>query len=244
MSHLETLLVLNETLRDYRAARARLDDIPDWMSDLHAEHSARQAEIDAEAERVEEAEKARRDAETKVSDAQEKLKRFQAQISQVTNQREYGALLKEIDTTKAEIKQQEEVAITAMADTDEAQAKLDEQRAGFADLDSRYQKELQKWEAEKPSVEKTATELEARLEATRAELTPQLVRHFDRLDEKTRGTPMSEIRILDGRGARIWHCSACSFNVRPQIVVEIRGGAIHACDSCKRILFVVPEDDA
>lgn len=243
MAHLETLLALDETLRKFRAARTRLDEIPDWMSDLHEEHSGRQAEIDAESAKVDEAERERREAEAAVSDAQEKLKRLQSQISQVTNQREYGALLKEIDTTKSEIKTNEEVAVEAMGGSELAETKLEELREAFSDLDGRYSAELEKWEAEKPGVEKTAAELEGRVEDLRGQLPRQILSVFDRLDTKTRGTPLAEIKVLESRKSRIWHCSACSYNVRPQIVVEIQGGSIHQCESCKRVLFVAPELD-
>jgi predicted nucleic acid-binding Zn-ribbon protein len=39
-------------------------------------------------------------------------------------------------------------------------------------------------------------------------------------------------------GGTMWHCTACNYNVRPQIVVEIRNnGSLIQCDSCKRILY-------
>ena len=44
---------------------------------------------------------------------------------------------------------------------------------------------------------------------------------------------------------REWHCSACNYRVRPQVVVEIRNSDnLVQCDSCKRILFLVEEAQA
>jgi predicted nucleic acid-binding Zn-ribbon protein len=52
---------------------------------------------------------------------------------------------------------------------------------------------------------------------------------------------VAPVRPIDrpGRGQREWHCSACNYRVRPQVVVEVRdGSSLIQCDSCKRILFL------
>ena len=116
------------------------------MEELHAEHSARQAEIAAVEADAEEAAKVRRHAEGASQDAEESLKHFQQQVSRVRTQREYSALLQEIDTVKSQIKALEEEALGALERFDGAQTALTEQRAAFADLDQRYTDAQSKWE--------------------------------------------------------------------------------------------------
>src|SRR5262245_2027037 len=99
--HLETIVELEQALGELGDADRRLHGIPDWMRELHDEHVARRAEIEALEQNTEEAARERRTAEAAVQDAQEKLKKFQQQINRVSTQREYGALLQEIDTAKA-----------------------------------------------------------------------------------------------------------------------------------------------
>lgn len=237
MSELDAIVELNRTLRKLAAAHERLGGIPDWMQELHDEHSGRLAEIEAENARREEAEKTRRDAEAAVSDAQEKLLRYQTQISQVTTQREYGALLKEIDGVKSEIKTNEESAVDAMAASEEAEQQVETMRADFEELDTRYQHELSKWNEEKPGVEATVADLERRAEELRKEVPRGLLSRFERLYERSAGDAVATVKqLLLPKGNPMYHCSACNYNVRPQTIVEISGGKIHHCDSCKRIL--------
>lgn len=64
--------------------------------------------------------------------------------------------------------------------------------------------------------------------------------HFDRLLERHNGVALASIREMEQRskGPRMWHCGACNYRIRPQVVVEIRGeDALIECDSCKRILY-------
>ncbi|MEM1202059.1 MAG: hypothetical protein AAGN66_02400, partial [Acidobacteriota bacterium] len=220
MSELEVILSLHENMSALDAARARLAGVPDWMLELHDEHSAKKAEIEIEEAAAVEATRLRREAEAEVADHQEKLKRYQQQISQVTTQREYGALLKEIDTAKGQIKDLEEKALEALESHEAAVQKAEEMREGFQDLDQRYQAELEKWEEEKPGVEALTRELEAKLEELRANVPRSLFSQFQRIRERTGGMPVARVGRLQMARTNnaMWHCMACNFNVRPQIL--------------------------
>ncbi len=239
MSLLDKFRALQTTMSELLQSRARLDNIPSWMTALHQEHRDRSAEIEKEESSHKEAERIRREAEAAHADSQEKLKHYQQQVSQVTNQREYGALLKEIEVVKTRIKEAEERAMQALEAVEASSSALAEQRQAFAELDQRYKDELEKWESEKPGVAVRASELEAEATALRADIPRNYLTLFERLFQRTGGQAMAEVRkmgVLRSANA-MWHCSACNYNVRPQIVVEIQAGAFHQCDSCKRILY-------
>ncbi len=239
MSLLDKFRALQTTMSELLQSRSRLDNIPSAMSALHQEHRDRSAEIQKEEASHKEAERVRREAEAAHADAQEKLKHYQQQVSQVTNQREYGALLKEIDVVKTRIKEAEERAMQAIEAVESTSKALAEQRAAFADIDRRYTEEMEKWESEKPGIAARASELEAEVTMLKGEIPRNHLTLFERLFQRTGGTAMAEVRkmgVLRSANA-MWHCSACNYNVRPQIVVEIQAGTFHQCDSCKRILY-------
>lgn len=239
MSLLDTLNSLQATLREHAQYRSRLDNIPTSMVELHAEHQERRAQIEAEEAIFQDSDRQRREAEAAHADSQEKLKHYQQQISQVTNQREYGALLREIDTVKARIKEAEEKAMRAIDEVDAAKRKLAEGKEAFADLDSRYQAELAHWEAEKPELAAKAAELAEAVAALKSEVPRGQLTLFERILQRNAGEAMAPVRrLVTIRSSNsMWHCGGCNFNVRPQIIVEIQAGTLHQCDSCKRILF-------
>lgn len=238
-THLETVTHLQHALHQLEDARARLAGVPEWMQELHDEHQSRLQEIQQLEQDVEEARLERRNAEGAIEDEQVKLKRYQEQINTVQNQREYGALLQEIDTVKNEIRSLEEQAFAAMERRDQAEEDLGETRQAFQELDERYEAELAKWEAEKPTVRKEVERLEGEVEALQSELPRPLLSRFKMMYERLDGQPLAPVHTAQraGRGGQYWHCGACSYRVRPQVVVEIRNkGSIVSCDSCKRIL--------
>lgn len=243
--HLDTIIDLQNAIHQLKGAEQRLSGVPDWMRELHEEHTGRKAEIDALQEVAETAAKERRAAETAAQDAQEKLKKYQQQINRVTNQREYGALLQEIDTVKTQISSSEGQAFSALERHEKTEKDLAEKRESFRDLDERYSTELARWEAEKPGVAGQITELKEKIASLRGTLPRQVSSQFDRVLLRNPGGALSPVRPIErppGKTQREWACTSCNYRVRPQTVVEIRNSeALVQCDSCKRILYLEPE---
>ncbi|MEM6792581.1 MAG: hypothetical protein AAF725_01245, partial [Acidobacteriota bacterium] len=146
--------------------------------------------------------------------------------------------LKEIDLVKDQIKVAEEIAMKALEVSETASESLEQLNVDFSDLDERYSAELAKWEEKKPSVRELAEKLDHEVAELRESLPRNVLALYDRLYSATSGTVVARtLRISVGKGNVMWHCDPCSYNVRPQILVEIKGGELHQCESCKRILY-------
>jgi predicted nucleic acid-binding Zn-ribbon protein len=239
--NLDSILELQNALTQIKEAEERLHGIPDWMRELHEEHETRRKEIEALEQSAEEAGKDRRAAEASVADSQEKLKKYQQQINKVSNQREYGALLQEIDTVKSQITEFEEQALSSLERAEKAEQELKTSREGFRDLQKRYKTELARWEGEKPAVARQVAELNTRIAELKKGVARGMLSQFERLLTRYPGGALAPVRLIERPGARQreWHCSACNYRVRPQVVVEIQNGdEIIQCDSCRRILYL------
>ena len=234
------LVHLSRSMQSLASASALLAGVPESMRALHEEFTAAKTELDALDASATQAALDRRQAEAAIADAQEKLKHFQQQVSKVRNQREYGALLTEIDTVKQQTKTLEDAALAAESRSEEIAQQVAARRAAFADLDSRYQAELVNWEAEKPVVAQRAAVLKAEVEALEVGLPRPVLGHLRRIFERYKGDTLAMVRKVERPGAQaIWHCSSCNYQIRPQVAVEIRSrGTIVQCEGCKRFLRV------
>jgi len=246
MTTIDTVVELQTAHDELNAATALLDGIPDWMRELHEEYTTRREEIAAIEKSMEEATAVRREAEAGVADSQEKLQHYQEQIGRVRNQREYSALLQEIDLIKQQIQRFEEQGIEALETQESEQARLDEAREAFSDLEGRYNEELEKWEGQKPEVVQQAELLRGRIETLEEQLADPILRQFKAVRDRFDGAALAQVRQLQRVGKKnvpMWHCSGCNYRVLPQSVVEIRNsGSVVLCDSCARILFWVEEE--
>jgi predicted nucleic acid-binding Zn-ribbon protein len=240
---LAQLIRLTQSMRQLAADSALLAGVPDGMRALHEEYERERAALERLAADSESAALERRRAEGAIADAQEKLKHFQQQVGRVRNQREYGALLTEIDNAKQSAKALEESALGALERAEDLARELGGRRAAFAELEARYREEHAKWEAEKPQVAERAADRKAEVDELQRDLPRPVVGHLNRIFERYRGDVLAVLRRVERTGgAAIWHCSSCNYQIRPQVAVEIRTrGAIVQCEGCKRFLRDEPQ---
>lgn len=236
---LPRLVEFHRVARELAATLELLSGVPEEMRALHEEFTAARAALDGlEAEELE-AKRRRAAAEGAVTDAQEKLRKFQQQVPRVRNQREYGALLAEIDGAKADLKRLEDETLAAIGAAESSGEALAERRRSFGELEARYAEGLAEWEARKPEVARRAEALAADAGRLRDELPKPIVAQYERIAARFRGEALSALRRSETTaGPGIWFCSTCNYQLRPQVAVEIRvRGSIVQCEGCKRFLF-------
>lgn len=233
------LIVFHRLARELALANARLEGVPEEMRSLHDEYTAARAELDELARGAEEAALDRRQREAAVADAQEKVKKFQGQVSLVRKQNEYVALLSEIDQSKNALRAAEEGALESIEKADRLARELAERRQGIGGLEERYQAALADWEAKKPAVAEEVRALSAQVAEKQAELPRQVVMQYDRIAVKYKGDVLSTVRRAERpNGAVLWHCGTCNYQLRSQLALEVRTkGAVVQCDGCKRFLL-------
>ncbi len=242
--HIETIVELQRALDRLQETERRLTEIPDWMRELHQQHATRKAEIAVSEQAAVEAAEERKAAEAAIQDAQEKLKKYQQQINLVTTQREYGALLQEMDTVKRLIAAGEEQGLAALEKAEKAQKSLAELRESFREVDEQYAAEAARWEGEKPGFAREADQFRTQIGTLRERLPRGIVALYERVRVRYGGAGLATVRKFErpGKAQFEWHCSSCNYRVRPQVVVEIRSATeLVQCDGCKRILFLEEE---
>jgi predicted nucleic acid-binding Zn-ribbon protein len=152
---------------------------------------------------------------------------------QVQNQREYSAILKEIDEVKAKIAEHEEVVLSNMEEIET----LKEEIGSMEDHISVERKKVAVETGEvNGAVEKAEAEVArctAERERLEGELPPNLVGSIRRIESQRQGLFLVE--AVDGT------CQACYVRVRPQVYQEIKSASkVHTCGSCRRYLYHGP----
>jgi len=242
---LDTVVALQQALDQLQVLDESLAGVPPEMRELHAEYSERKAEIDVLVATIAEAEAAKRAAEVGMQDCEVKRAHFQDQVNRVKTQREYSAILQEIDLVTAQSRELEEQTLVAMESQEEAETAVAELRGAFESLDAQYAEAAAQWELDKPGVAQQAESTRAHIAELREEIPASSRLLFERVRERSKGATLAEVMAVDrSAGPNSWHCGACHYNVRPQSVVDIlTHGKLILCDSCKRILFISESED-
>jgi hypothetical protein len=227
------LLGIQDLVLEILAARLVVEGAPGKIEEAEARFRERNAEYVATKERFDaiEAERATRSAE--LSTLEESKKHFQDSLMQVKNQREYAAVLKEIDAVKARIAENEDAILASMDEVETLKTDLEARAAHIESERAIVDKERTEIEAAVADSQATIERATARRAELEATLPAPLVGNVRRVEEGRRG-------VFLVRADREM-CSACHVRVRPQVYQEIKQALkLHACGNCKRYLYYEP----
>lgn len=229
-SQLLKLRKIQDLVIALQEARAVVESAPGRLEQIEGEFRARNAEYVQAKDRYEELERDRMARSVELQELDAAKKKFMDSLMQVKNQREYAAVLKEIDTVKARIGEHEETLLKSMEEIETLKEDLESRAAHIEGERQIVEAERAKVEAEVVAAEARIREVESERSRIEAELPSGLVATVKRIEENRRG-------IFLVRAEREM-CTACHVRIRPQVFQEIKNAVrIHACSNCRRILY-------
>jgi len=212
------------------ALRAQLRQIPLDLAGLEAElqrHRGALADVTA---RREANHKARRELELEAEQHGAGIKRHQGQLVQVKTNKEYTAMLHEIESAKATVSQLEERILLAMEQADALAAAEQAAQREFASQGDRIGRQRSALEQRQRELQAQCDGLSAEREAAIAALPRDVLAAYQ--------------RIFQGRGGQaivaVEHqaCGGCGGPLPPQLVNEVRKmDELITCETCGRILI-------
>ncbi len=224
---------IQELALEVQRARATIEQAPVRLEEIEARFRERNAEYVALRARSEELERDQRERNFELRSLEQARDKLMQDLMQVRNQREYSAVLKELDIVKAKISEHEDAILRHMEE-------LEALRPQLATFTSRIEAERRWVEQERAKVEieverarQTVARCLAERERLEGELPAPLVESIRRVEELRQGVFLA--RVEDGM------CQACYVRVRPQVFQEIRlARELHTCSQCRRFLYYEP----
>jgi len=218
-------------------ARRRIAGHPARLQALDSRLSEATEGLAEAKRRLEATNTARRSVEKDLAMVQSRLSKYKDQLMEVKTNREYQAMLKEIEVAQSEVRRLEDLILEHML-------AVDDQAALVKDADSRLAGAKTSSAEERQQLEREIVDLEAELERSQAArqevaagLPAQVLDIYQTLARGRRGLALAE--------AKGGLCTACHVRLRPQMFNEIRrNDTLFQCDSCQRILYFVHPQEA
>jgi uncharacterized protein len=230
---LERLLRIQELALEIRSGRAIVEGAPGRVEEIEGRFRERNAEYVAFKDRYELLEKDRRDRTLELETLEASRKKFMESLMQVKNQREYSAVLKEIDAVKAQIASHEEAILKGMEENEKLKVELDARSEHIEKERALVGEERVRVEAEAGAAAGRIEEAERERAALETELPRDLIENMRRVEENRQGVFMAR--------AEKELCQVCFVRIRPQVYQEIRQAArVHVCGHCRRYLYYEP----
>jgi len=234
-SPLDRLYQLQEVLLAIKSKTERRSRTPDHLVHVEAAYQDALQRKSEGAVRLKAAEARKKILTEEAADLAEGLKKFQAQQRAVKTNKEYGALLNEIDNVKREIRTREDEILSLEETVAEARKDAESQTESFPAEMAGYEEQMTEWRAQQASLSADIAAGETQAAELRKQIDRKLLASFDRIAKMRAGIAVARVAMVGNQTAA---CSACNVRLRPQLLSDLRLSreTIH-CESCKRILY-------
>ena len=172
----------------------------------------------------------RRTLEGQVDLSRAKLSRLRDQLMSVKTNKEYTAMLHEIQIAEEQIRGEEDKILDFMEEMEAIEKSLKGAEQEMQRRTAELQESIRKSTESIPLLEAELAKLREEKVLMESRVGDELLARYRRLADARKGIALAE--------AKDELCSACHVRIRPQMYAELmRTEHIHACDSCSRILF-------
>jgi predicted nucleic acid-binding Zn-ribbon protein len=229
---LEKLVRLHHAERESRRLETELLLVPRARHELDERLGGERARLDAARAALEGATKARKAHEAAVQDLEARRSKYKGQLMDVKTNKEYTAMLHEIEGVERDIRTREDHILEEMERIESLSQEVKREEAAFRQVEAEVKKERAEIDAREAKLSAEARRAAEERDAALAAVPDATRARYERV-ARLRGTGVAEAK--DG------HCQTCHVKLRVQVWVEVRKNeTLIECDSCSRILYYEP----
>ena len=227
---IERLIVLQAIDLRIQEMEKEKSQIPLSIASLEEELRKEEDKVLAEKAEMEKLAKERRQKEKDLEEEVEKVKKAESKAFEIKTNKEYQAVLKEIENVKKLNRQREEEILNILEKVEETGKRIAADEKGLEGKRKEIQGRLSELKRKEASFDaQMAGEVLQREEKER-EIPADLLAKYRMLSEKRQGIAVA--RVILGV------CQACHMNLRPQLYIELqKQESLIVCPNCSRMLF-------
>ncbi len=208
----------------------RTKQIPDEIERLTGILEENRQALEEKHQLIEEEQKRQRQLELEVETLRDRLSKFRTQLMEVKTNKEYQAMLHEIEGTGKEIEEKEDQMLEGMMAIEEREGLAQQAQEVFQREEKEVSEKRSKLERSATQAESEIAELLKHRRRLEREIPEGLNQQFQRIASVRNGVALAE--------AKDQSCQACHVKLRPQHFSEVKTNQkIMTCENCNRFLY-------
>jgi predicted nucleic acid-binding Zn-ribbon protein len=210
-------------------------DLPEKIAQMDEEFRTYIANMDESKEKFEELNKRHSEKEDKLRRGIDTLKKTKERLLEVKTNKEYQAILKEIETIESKNSQNEDEIISALEELDHVRIELKTKEKDFDAYRLQYEKEKKRIEEEISQLDIDLSDCMRISKDLRRQIRKELLKKYETIKSKRNGLAV----VL------VWKevCGGCHMNIPPQLYIELqRSTDLLSCPNCNRIIYWSNQD--
>ena len=227
MEHLVELQGIDTKLKDLNDL---LGDLPSKVEGLNEQEESINNSLKNNKKRLKELEVELHKGEVFISQLDEKVNTLKDQLFLVTNNKQYDALMKEVDHIKNKKSDFENQAIEYLEEKEDLMNSVNTMEVELKDLSNDLSKRREKLETAILNSADEKSVLEKKRQDKIDKIDLNTISVYDKVMGARGGLAVVQ---LEGSG-----CGGCGSHIPPQTIAEVRAGeGTHRCDICGRFLY-------
>ena len=232
-AQLERLLRIQELALGIRAAQKVVDEAPTRIEEIEAHFRERNAEYVAVKAQLDDVELDQKTRTGELAQLEDQRDKYKAGMLEVKNQREYAAMLKEIDSVNDQIAGNEEAILKDMEALEKLRGEMTTHEAHIKTEREVVERDRKEVEAAAKTADVSCRELTTERGSLEKDLPRSLRAAIEKLELRRQGVFLSQ--------ADNGTCMSCFVRIRPQMFQEIKlAKKVHTCGNCRRYLYFQP----
>lgn len=239
MSLMENLLKLYRVDSQVRGLRSRLDAARRY-------HNAQTRLLEEISQRKAELETRRRHLQAKIANLEsegatldEQLEKFRRDLNSASTNKQYSAVLAELNTVKVERGKIDDAILAEMEQVESLDTEIAEVETEIAEREKVRDVAAAQLREREEDVGERLNELEQERTAAAADLPSNALAVFESASETHEGEAMAAVEEVDRRH-REYACAACNLHMPFEQIASLMGSSdqIVRCTACGRILYL------
>lgn len=175
--------------------------------------------------------KQRNERELDLASKEENVKKLQTQLYTLKTNKEYQAMITEIDGGKADASMIEDKILEIFTQADKVKAEVDQEKARLKEEEKSFNEQKNKVDGRLKEIDGRMSQLDAQRKQASVDIDPKILKQYERILNSRDGLAIAEVRDNS--------CKGCNMLVPAQVINLIKMyQRIITCEVCNRMLYI------
>ncbi|MDD5155860.1 MAG: C4-type zinc ribbon domain-containing protein [Candidatus Omnitrophica bacterium] len=235
-SQISSLIKLQKIDTEIYALKSEKEAKPAQIQGLDAAFDEKKQSLAVLDKEILDLQKLKKDKELELASKEEGAKKLQSQLYQLKTNKEYQAMLQQINDTKADASVIEDKILELMDQIDSLKTGVDKEKLVLQQEEKALGVEKGKIQDRVKEIDDRLSQLEAQKKQVIPEIDTKILPQYERILKSRDG--LAIVQVKDNS------CGGCNMHVPPQVINLIRMyERIITCEVCNRMLYI-GEDEA
>lgn len=228
MDNLVKLQIIDTEIYNLRSEK---DSKPQEIKTMEALFEEKKQSLAALEKNLLDLQKQRKDKELELASKEEGAKKLQAQLYSLKTNKEYQAMLQQIQDAKADASVIEDKVLELFDQADKVKTEMEQEKGKLKEEEKIFAEQKKKIEDRIKEIDERLTQLEAQRNQLVPGVNPKILAQYERILSNRDG--LAIVTVKDNS------CQGCNMFVPPQVINLIKMyERMITCEICNRILYI------